>query len=48
MVFFGDDASRIHTEQDTVEFVQTEMLGDAAAAAALLQFSEFAELIENR
>ena len=46
-MFFGDDASRIHTEQDTVEFVQTEVLGDAAAVA-LLQSSEFAELIGNR
>ena len=46
---FGDDASGIHTELDTVEFVQPEMLGGAAvAAAALLQSPEFAELIENR
>ena len=49
VMFFGDDASRIHTELDTVEFVQPEMLGGAAAAAAaLLQSPEFAELIENR
>ena len=46
---FGDDASRIHTELGTVEFVQPEMLGGAvAAAAALLQSPEFTELIENR
>ena len=49
VMFFCYDASRIHTELDTVEFVQPEMLGDAAAAAAaLLQSPEFAELIENR
>ena len=49
VMFLGDDASRIHTELDTGEFVQPEMLGGAAAAAAaLLQSPEFAELIENR
>ena len=46
-MFFGDDASRIHTELDTVEFVQPEKLG-GDAAAAWLQSLEFAELIENR
>ena len=49
VMFFGDGAPRMHTELDTVEFVQPEMLGGAAAAAAaLLQSPEFAELIENR
>ena len=49
VMFFGEDASRIHTELDTFEFVQLEMLGGAAAAAAaLLQSPEFVELIENR
>ena len=48
VMFFGD-ASRIHTDQDTIEFVQPEMLGGAAAtAAALLQSPEFAELVANR
>ena len=46
-MFLGDDASRILTELDTVEFVQPEMLG-GAAAAALLQSPEFAGLIENQ
>ena len=27
LMFFGDDVSRIHTGRDTLEFVQTEMLG---------------------
>ena len=49
MMFLGSDTSRIHTEGDTLEFVQPEMLGGAAAtAAALLQSQEFADLIENR
>jgi len=49
MMFFGDDVSRIHTERDTLEFVQAEMLGGAAAvAAALLQSQEFADLIASR
>jgi hypothetical protein len=48
-MFFGDDVTRIHTERDTLEFVQPEMLGGAAAiAAALLQSPEFAELIANQ
>ncbi len=46
LMFFGDDVSRIHTERDTLEFVQPEMLGGAAAvAAAMLRSPEFAELI---
>ena len=49
LMFSGDDASRIHTEGDTIEFVQPEMLGGAAAAAtALLKSKEFASLIGNR
>jgi aminopeptidase YwaD len=49
LMFFGDDVTRIHTERDTLEFVQPEMLGGAAAiAAALLQSPEFAELIANQ
>ena len=34
LMFFGDDVSRIHTERDTLEFVQPEMLGEVAAVAA--------------
>ena len=49
LMFFGDDVSRIHTERDTLEFVQPEMLGGAAAvAAAMLRSKEFAELIAGR
>ena len=49
LMFFGDDVSRIHTERDTLEFVQAEMLGGAAAvAAALLQSQEFADLIASQ
>ena len=49
LMFFGDDVSRIHTERDTLEFVQPEMLGGAAAvAAAMLRSPEFAELIAGR
>ena len=49
LMFFGDDVSRIHSERDTLEFVEPEMLGGAAAvAAALLQSQEFADLIVNR
>jgi aminopeptidase YwaD len=49
LMFSADDASRIHSERDTIEFVQPEMLGGAAAAAAeLLQSKEFATWIGNR
>ena len=49
VMFFGDDASRIHTELETIEFVKPEMLGGAAAAtAALLRSPEFAKVIENQ
>jgi acetylornithine deacetylase/succinyl-diaminopimelate desuccinylase-like protein len=49
MMFFGSDTSRIHTEHDTLEFIQAEMLGGATAvAAALLQSQEFADLIANK
>ena len=49
LMFFGDDVSRIHTGRDTLEFVQAEMLGGAAAVAAvLLQSQEFADLIASR
>ena len=49
MMFFGSDTSRIHTERDLLEFVQPEMLGGAAATAAvLLRPQEFADLIANK
>ena len=48
-MFFGEDVSRIHSERDTIEFVQPEMLGGAAAATvALLISPEFAALIKDR
>ena len=49
IMFFGSDTSRIHTERDLLEFVQPEMLGGAAATAAvLLRPQEFADLIANK
>jgi aminopeptidase YwaD len=49
LMFSGDDGSRIHTNQDTIEFVQPEMLGGAAATAvALLRSEEFAAWIRNQ
>ena len=46
LMFYGDDFSRIHSELDTIEFVQPELLdGATAIATALLQAKEFAELI---
>ena len=46
LMFFGDDVSRIHTELDTLEFVQPELLGGAVAVArALMESAEFARLI---
>jgi aminopeptidase YwaD len=49
LMFSGDDASRIHSESDTIEFVQPEMLGGAAAAAVeLLKSKVFATWIGNR
>jgi aminopeptidase YwaD len=49
LMFSGDDGSRIHTDRDTIEFVQPEMLGGAAAAAvALLRSEEFAAWIRNQ
>ena len=46
LMFFADDFSRIHTESDTLEFVQPELLGGVTAtAAALLQSEAFAELV---
>lgn len=49
LMFFGDDFSRIHTESDTLEFVQPELLGGVTAtAAALLQSEAFAELITSK
>lgn len=46
LMFFGDDFSRIHSELDTLEFVQPELLnGVTAVATALLQSEAFAEFI---
>ena len=47
LMFFRDDVSRIYGERDTIEFVQPELLG-GAAAAALLQSEKFAAFIANR
>jgi hypothetical protein len=32
VMFFGDDTTRIHSAFDTIEFVQPETLGGAAAS----------------
>ena len=46
LMFYGDDFSRVHSELDTIEFIQPELLdGVIATATALLQSKEFAELI---
>lgn len=46
LMFFGDDPTRIHSELDTLEFVQPEMLGGAVASTlALLQSPEFADFV---
>lgn len=47
LMVFGDDVSNIHSDGDTIECTQPEMLG-GAAAAALLQSQEFPSFIENR
>ena len=42
IMFTAPDFSRIHTEQDTMEFVQADLLGDSARLAlAMLQAPEF-------
>jgi len=49
MMFFGNDVSRIHSERDTIEFVQPEMLGGASAATvALLKSSELGEWVTTQ
>ena len=46
LMFYGDDFSRIHSELDTIEFVQPELLGGATAiATALLRSEAFANLV---
>ena len=48
MMFYSDDFSRIHSEFDTLEFVQPELLEQIAlVTVALLQSKEFAELINS-
>jgi len=47
LMFYGDDLTRIHSDCDTIEFVQPELLDSAVAAAvALLQSPEFAEFVD--
>ena len=49
LMVYADDFSRIHSELDTIEFVQPELLkGATAFAGALLQSNQFAELIIAR
>ncbi|MCH9016937.1 MAG: M28 family peptidase [Chloroflexi bacterium] len=49
LMFFAEDFSRIHSDSDTLEFVQPELLeGAVAAAVALLTSPGFADLIANQ
>ena len=49
LMFFAEDVSRIHSDRDTLEFVQPELLERAVAAAvALLMSPGFADLITNQ
>ena len=46
LMFYADDFSRIHSDLDTLEFVEPELLaGVTAIATALLQKEEFVKLI---
>ncbi|MBC8279191.1 MAG: M28 family peptidase [Chloroflexi bacterium] len=48
LMFFGDDTTRIHSELDTIEFVQPEMLGGVVVSTvALLQSGEFAKFVNG-
>ena len=45
-MFYGDDLTRIHSDRDTIGFVQPDLLESAVAAAVtLLQSPEFAEVV---
>ena len=45
-MFYGDDLTRIHSDRDTIEFVQPELLELAVSAAvALIQSLKFAEFV---
>ena len=49
LVVFSTDLSRMHTPDDTLEFIQPELLGGALLVAeALLQSPAFAEAISAR
>lgn len=46
LMFFGDDFSRIHSQQDTIEFVQPELLNETVAITiATLRSDEFPQLL---
>jgi len=46
LMFYGDDLTRIHSDRDTIEFVQPELLELAVSAAvALIQSLKFAEFV---
>ena len=46
LMFYGDDLTRIHSDRDTIEFVQPELLESAVSAAVtLIQSLKFAEFV---
>ena len=46
LMFYGDDLTRIHSDRDTIEFVQPELLELAVSAAVtLIQSLKFAEFV---
>jgi hypothetical protein len=47
LMFYGDDLTRIHSDRDTIEFVQPELLESAVSAAVtLIQSPQFAEFVD--
>ena len=47
LMFYGDDLTRIHSDRDTIEFVQPELLESAVSATVtLIQSPQFAEFVD--
>jgi hypothetical protein len=47
LMFYGDDLIRIHSDRDTIEFVQLELLESAVSATVtLIQSPKFAEFVD--
>ena len=46
LMFYGDDLTRIHSDRDTIEFVQPELLeSGVSAAVTLIQSRKLAEFV---